>query len=68
MSKLAEGSLHLIRILIAEWQQQGLLEKKQASDHRKMIRDIVKKEMKSKGNEFIAHLDKKIKQAVRFFD
>lgn len=53
--------------MIAEWQQQGFLEKKQASDHRKMIRDIVKKQMKSQGNEFIDELDTKIKQSVRFF-
>ncbi len=53
--------------MIANWNEQGLLTKKQASDHRKAIREAVKREMKKSGNEFIDELDKKIKQSIRFF-
>lgn len=60
------GDENLLR-MISEWQQKNELSKKQASDHRKLIRDIVKKEMKVQGNEFIEELDKKVKQSVRFF-
>jgi quinol monooxygenase YgiN len=60
------GDETLIR-MIGAWNEQGLLTKKQASDHRKAIRESVKKDMKKTGNEFIEKLDKKIKQSVRFF-
>lgn len=60
------GDENLIR-MIAHWSEQGLLSKKQASDHRKAIREAIKYDMKNSGNEFIEELDKKIKQSVRFF-
>lgn len=53
--------------MIGEWQQMGQITKKQASDHRKMIREVVKKDMKCNGNELIDEIDKKIKEATRFF-
>lgn len=54
--------------MVSEWHELGKLTKKQASDHRKAIRESVKKELKESGNEFIEELDKKIKQSVRFFN
>lgn len=60
------GDEALIR-MVALWSEQGLLSKKQASDHRKAIRESVKKDMKFSGNEFIEELDKKIMQSVRYF-
>ena len=53
--------------MVANWQEQGLVTKKQASDLRKFIRETVKQKMKESGNEFIEELDKKIKDSVRFF-
>ncbi len=53
--------------MVVEWQQQGVLTKKQASDHRKAIRDAVKREMSDQGNELVDELTKKVKQATRFF-
>jgi len=53
--------------MIAEWQQQETITNKQASDHRKLIRDIVRRDRKALGNEFIDELDKKVKQATRFY-
>lgn len=53
--------------MISEWQQAGFIQKKQASDHRKMIRDTMKRDFKMKGNQYIEELDKKIKEATRFF-
>lgn len=52
---------------VTEWQQKGILTKKQAADQRKAIRDSVKKTMKFQGNEFIEELDKKIKLSTRYF-
>lgn len=60
------GDDSLIR-MIAQWSEQGHLSKKQASDHRKAIREAVKYEMKNSGNEFIDELDRKVKQSVRFY-
>ncbi len=52
---------------VGEWHELGLITKKQAGDHRKAIRDILQKDFKSNGNELIEELDKKIKEAIRFF-
>jgi hypothetical protein len=60
------GGENLLRT-IAEWQEEGHLTRKQASDHRAAIRDLVRKEMREGGNELIEELDKKIKTAIRFF-
>lgn len=52
---------------IGEWQEKGIIGKKQASDHRKAIRDAILKEFKANGNELIDELDKKVKEAIRFY-
>jgi len=53
--------------MVSEWQQQGITTKKMASDQRKLIRECLKLEMKKLGNPLVEELDKKIKQATRFF-
>lgn len=60
------GGENILRT-IAEWQEEGHLTRKQASDLRAAIRDLVRKEMREGGNELIEELDKKIKIATRFF-
>lgn len=60
------GDENIMR-MITEWKDKGLITKKQASDHRKFIRDSLKREMNCAGNEFIEELDKKIKQSIRLF-
>lgn len=52
---------------IGEWQERGVIGKKQASDHRKAIREAIQKEFKANGNELINELDKKVKEAIRFY-
>lgn len=64
ISEIGESSL---LNMVANWQEQGLVTKKQAADLRKFIRETVKQKMKESGNEFIEELDKKIKDASRFF-
>lgn len=53
--------------MVSEWQHSGLVNKHQASNHRRMIRETIKKEFNDKGNSFIEELDKKIKEATRYF-
>ena len=56
-----------LKRMIAEWQQQGLITKKQGQDHRKLIGEMVKVEMRNTGNDLIQELTKKIKEATRYF-
>lgn len=53
--------------MIAEWQEKGIITRKQAQDHRKAIRAMIDKPMKERGNDLTEELDEKVKQAVRFF-
>jgi len=51
--------------LIKEWQQKGLISKKQACDHRAKIKQLSSIPIEEKGNDLINELDKKIKEAAR---
>jgi hypothetical protein len=51
---------------IKEWQESGEITKKQAYDLRNAVKELSKKKINDRGNEYINELDKKIKEAARF--
>ncbi len=51
---------------VKEWQKSGIISKKQAYDLRFATRQLSKIQIDDKGNDFIAELDKKIKEAARY--
>lgn len=59
------GQPHLLD-LIKEWQGAGLINKKQAQDHRKKIKSLTLATMDSPGSELISELSNKIKQAAKY--
>lgn len=52
---------------VKEWQRSGDITKKQAYDIRTSIKQISKTPMYEKGNDLIKELDKKVKEAARFY-
>lgn len=61
-----QGGYDNAMALIKEWQAKGEITKKQASDHRKKIRQLFKEPQKQDGNDLIKELDKKVILASRF--
>jgi len=51
---------------IKEWQESGMISKKQAYDIRTSIKELSKISMDEKGNELINELDRKVKEAARY--
>ena len=51
--------------MIDMWQRTGSIDKVQAKRHRNLIKRLSMSEKNNNGNELIAELDKKIKQAAR---
>jgi len=49
---------------VKEWQEQGIISKKQAYDLRVATKQLSKTKLNEKGNELINELDKKIKEAT----
>lgn len=52
---------------VKEWQESGEISKKQAYDIRTSIKQISKTPMDEKGNDLINELDRKIKEAARYY-
>ena len=50
---------------VKEWQNKGLINKKQAADHRKKIKLLSNIPINENGNELITELNKKIKETAR---
>ncbi len=53
--------------MIKEWQETGLITKKQALDHRDKIKLLSKARINEQGNDLINELNKKIKEAARCY-
>lgn len=53
--------------LIKEWQETGLISKKQAFDQRTFIKQLSKTPIDEKGNDLINELNQKIKEAARYW-
>lgn len=53
--------------IIKEWQQKGLITKKQANDHRAKIKLLAKTPIDEQGNELINELNQKVKEAARYW-
>nr|WP_321408082.1 phage/plasmid replication protein [uncultured Carboxylicivirga sp.] len=62
---LEHGQPHVLAI-IKEWQEQKLITKKQAQDHRNKIKKLASQKADDKGNELINELTRKVKEAARF--
>jgi hypothetical protein len=52
--------------IVEGWQRTGSIDKVQAKRHRNFIKRLSMSKKNEEGNELIAELDKKIKQAARF--
>jgi hypothetical protein len=52
--------------LIKEWQSMGLIDKTEANRHRNKIKELSSTSIDYKGNELIAELNQKVKEAARF--
>lgn len=50
---------------IKQWQQTGIITKKQAQDHREKIKQLTKIPIDSNGNDLINELNRKVKEAAR---
>jgi len=53
--------------LIKEWQETGLISKKQAFDQRSFIKQLSKTPIDEKGNDLINELNQKVKEASRYW-
>jgi len=65
LTMLEFGQPHLLD-LIKEWQRAGIINKKQAQDHRRKIKSLTLTTMDSPGSELILELSNKIKQAAKY--
>ena len=52
---------------VKEWQESGIISKKQAYDIRISIKQLSKKPIDENGNDLINEMDKKIKEAARYY-
>jgi len=53
--------------IVEEWQSKGLITKKQAKDHRDKIKELSKIPIDEKGNDLINELNRKVKEAARYW-
>ncbi len=63
---LEVGQPQLLNI-VKEWQSRGLITKKQANDHRVKLKLLSKTPIDEKGNDLINELNKKVKEASRYW-
>ncbi|MDD4235614.1 MAG: hypothetical protein PHF99_06335 [Bacteroidales bacterium] len=65
LQALEFGQPHLLA-LVKEWQRAGIINKKQAQDHRNKIKSLSKIMADSPGMDLIQELNKKVKEAAKY--